>query len=374
MREVAIYRHNLFKVSEPFIAQQAQHLQRYRPVYLGRLRFGQPPPSAESLALEDLPGALRLARIGLQMLSRNPRPYQRLLKSRQPALIHAHFGIDGVYALDLARRLRIPLITTFHGFDATLATYALLSSPAWAQYPFLRQRLAREGNLFLCVSSFIRDQVVALGFPQARTRIHYIGIDCHAIRPRDRAEEEPTILHVARLVEFKGTCYLLRAFASLTRRHATVKLVIIGQGPLRRSLQRLAKRLGVHDRVEFLGALPHAQVLAWMRRAALFALPGIRTWTGRAEGLGMVLLEAAATGVPVVASRAGGIPEAVIDGETGFLVAPRDVSTLAERLGELLDDPALRMRMGSQGRSLMERRFDIHRQTAELETLYDSLL
>jgi colanic acid/amylovoran biosynthesis glycosyltransferase len=373
VREVAIFRHNLFKTSEPFIAQQAQRLQRYRPVYLGRLRVGRPPEGAESLALQDLARRWPLPLIGWQMLSRDPRPYQRLLKGHRPSLIHAHFGIEGVYALPLTRRLQIPLVTTFHGFDATLATYALLCSPAWAHYPLFRRKLAREGDLFLCASAFIRDRVLALGFPEARTRTHYIGVDCRTIRPRDPAEEEPVILHVARLVEVKGTRHLLRAFASLARRHGGVQLVILGDGPLLRSLQALATTLEVRDRVRFLGALPHAQVLAWMRKAAMLVLPGVRTATGRTEGLGLVLLEAAATGVAVIGSRVGGIPEAVVDGRTGFLVPERDEGALAECLSKLLDDPALRHRMGAQGRALAEQRFDIHQQTAALETLYDSL-
>ena len=374
MREVAIFRHNLFKTSEPFIAGQAACLRRYRPIFLGRLRFGEPPPGEQSLALEDLAGRWRLPYALWQMLRCDPRPYERLLQGHRPALIHAHFGIEGVYALALARRLAIPLVTMFHGFDATLAPYALLSSPAWAQYPLRRRRLAREGDLFLCASSFIRDRLLAQGFPPARTHTHYIGIDCDAIQARDPAEEQPIVLHVARLEDVKGTAYLLRAFATVARRRTDIELVIIGEGPLRRSLQALAATLRIEERVRFLGARPHAEVLAWMRRAAALVLPGVRTGTGRAEGLGLVLLEAAATGVPVIASRVGGMPEAVIDGRTGFLVPERDAGALAERLGALLDDAALRRTLGAQGRARVEERFDLHRQTAALESLYDSVL
>lgn len=373
VREVAIFRHNLFRLSEPFIAQQAEQLRRYRPLYLGRWRFGRAPEGAESLALQDI-ARWRLLCIGWQLLTRDPRPYQRLLKQHRPALIHAHFGIEGVYALPLARRLRVPLITTFHGFDATLAAGAFLASPAWAQYPLRRRELARAGDLFLCASAFIRERVLALGFPEARTRTHYIGVDCESIRPRDPLEEMPLILHVARLVPVKGTRYLLHAFAALAPRHGGVRLAVIGDGPLRRSLHRLAAALGIADRVQFLGALGHGQVLEWMRRAALLVLPSIRTGTGREEGLGMVLIEAAATGLPVIGSAVGGIPECIVEGQTGYLVPERDAGALAGRIGELLDDPARRQRMGAQGRSLIERRFDARRQTADLEDLYDSVL
>ena len=374
LRRVAIFRHNLFRTSEPFITEQARHLRRYRPFFVGRKRFGLPPDGASSLALEDLYKSFTLPRIGWQMLTGDERPYLRLLGSGQPSLIHAHFGIEGVSALGLAMHLKVPLVTTFHGFDATLKTPAMLTSPAWFRYPLLRRRLAREGQLFLCASSFIRQRLLETGFPESRTHTHYIGVDCRNIRPRAHSEEQLQILHVARLVEVKGTRYLLRAFARVARSHDAVRLQIIGDGPLRRQLQALALSLGVADRVEFLGALPHAEVLASMRKAAMLVLPGIRTATGREEGLGMVLLEAAATGVPIIGSRVGGIPECMVDGKTGFLVPERDEEALTARMGELLADSERRRAMGAAGRALVEDRFDIDRQTAALENFYDSVL
>src|SRR5258707_3982185 len=374
LREVAIFRHNLFRISEPFIAGQAQHLRRYRPFYVGRKRFGPPPNGASSLALEDLYRRCTLPRIGWQMLTGNMRPYLRLMARQRPSLIHAHFGIEGVSALPLAMRLEIPLVTTFHGFDATLEMHAMLGSPAWFRYPLLRRTLAREGNLFLCASTFIRQKLLETGFPESRTHTHYIGVDCRSIRPRAESEETPLILHVARLVEVKGTRYLLRAFATVARKYDRVQLLIIGDGPLRRQLHALTASLGMRDRVEFLGAVPHVAVLSWMRKATMLVLPGIRTATGREEGLGMVLLEAAATGLPIVGSRVGGIPECILEGKTGFLVPERDEDALARRMAELLEDPVRRHRMGAAGRALVEDRFDIDRQTAVLENFYDSLL
>ena len=374
MCTIAIFRQNLFRVSEPFITQQAGRLRRYRPAYLGRLRFGDAPRDAPSFALQDAGRWRSWPTIGWQVLTRSPAAYQRLLGGCKPSLIHAHFGIDGVYALVLAKRLNIPLITTFHGFDATLSTPALLSSPAWMNYPLFRHQLARQGDLFLCVSSYVRDRVVAMGFPPERTRVHYIGVDCQAIQPRTPNEETDTILHVARLVEMKGTQYLIRAFATLAQRYPHTSLVIIGDGPLRRSLGALARSLGLGRRVEFLGALPHAQALAWMRKAAMLVLPSVKTGTGRIEGLGMVLLEAAATGIPVVASNVGGIQEGVVDGQTGFLVPGRDAEALCRRMGELLDRPDTRRRMGADARAFVLRQFDIGRQTEILEDLYDAVL
>jgi glycosyltransferase involved in cell wall biosynthesis len=373
-REIAVFRHNLFRISEPFITQQAGQLRRFKPLYIGRLRYGNAPAGASSLALRDAGGFWAMPRIGLQMISRDPAPYLRLLAGHRPALIHAHFGIEGVYALPVARRLGIPLVTTFHGFDATLSTAALLSSPAWANYPLFRKQLARRGDLFLCASSFIRERVLAMGFPEARTHTHYIGVDCEAIRPRDPAEETPTILHVGRLVQVKGAEYLIRAFAHIVGRDPAVQLVLIGDGPLKDSLHALVRSLGLEGRVRFLGALPHDQVLAWMRKAAMLVLPSVRTATGRVEGLGMVLLEAAATGVPAIGSHIGGIPEGIIDGETGFLVAERDIRALALSMGRLMDNRETRLRMGEKARAHVEKSFDIRRQTELLEAFYDTVL
>lgn len=374
VREIVIFRHNLFRVSEAFITEQAQRLRRYRPLYVGRLRYGAAPEGAESLALEDLWGRWTLPRIGWQMLSRDPTPYYRLLQGRQPALIHAHFGVEGVYALPVARHLGVPLITTFHGFDATLSTPVLLMSPAWANYPLFRHRLARQGDLFLCASAFIRERVLAMGFPAERTRVHYIGVDCQAVRPRAPEEETPTILHVARLVEVKGAEYLIRAFATLAARHPKTQLELIGDGPLRARLQKLAGSLGLAERIRFTGALPHAEVLARMRRAAMLVLPSVCTASGRVEGLGMVLMEAAAAGVPVIGSRVGGIPEGIAEGRSGLLVPERDPDALATCMETLLNDGDLRRRMGADARAFVEERFDIHRQTALLESFYDEVI
>src|SRR5262249_45065491 len=159
--------------------------------------------------------------------------------------------------------------------------------PAWAHYALFRQKLAREGDLFVCASSFLRDRLLALGFPEARTIIHYLGVDCDAISVRDPSEETPTIVHVARLVEVKGTQYLIRAVATLPSKHPDLQLVIIGDGPLRRHLQSLVDALNLRRNVQFHGALPHAQVLGWIRRAAMVVVPSVKTSTGRVEGLGM---------------------------------------------------------------------------------------
>lgn len=376
MNEVVVFRHQLFKVSEPFITQQAEQYKNYIPLYLGRDRYGEAPVESSSLTLSDSPEQNRAGRRMWQVLTRDPLPYLKLIGSRRPALVHAHFGVEAVYALPLAHKLRVPLVTTFHGFDATLSAKALLTSrsPSWINYALLRGQLARKGDIFLCVSEFIRQRVVELGFPAERTYVHHIGIDTESISPREKKDEKPLVLHVARLVEKKGTEYLIRAFSKIAHVFPEAELIIIGDGPLRSSLELLAEKLKVQSQIKFIGAKSHKEVIAMMRRSAVLAIPSITARNGDTEGLPMVTLEAAALGIPVIGTRHSGIPEAIIDSQTGFLVAERDIDSLAERIYILLADQEQRFIMGDKARAFCESHFDIRRQTQKLEAIYDQVL
>lgn len=375
---VLIFRQQLFKISEQFITQQADGLRKYMPIYCGRSRFGSGPNGVASLALQDRSGPATQGLMVWQTLTRDPRPYARLVREldrRVPKLIHAHFGVDGVQALPLARRLGIPLITTFHGFDATMNVISLLTSrsPSLINYVLHKRGLARHGQLFLCVSRFIRERLLAQGFPEGRTRLHYIGININAIKPRSPFEAGNVILHVARLVEKKGTQYLLRAFAKIEQDFPEMRLRIIGDGPLALPLMQLSKELGIGNKVEFVGPQPHTCVVASMRTAQVFVVPSITARNGDTEGLPIVLLEACATGVPVIGTHHAGIPEAIEDGSTGYLVPERDVEALADRLSRLLASRELREAMGKAARRLVEERFDLRQQCVLLENIYDEL-
>ena len=376
MKSVLIFRHQLFKISEPFITQQSEQLKHFKPIYVGRSRFGAAPDQALSVALEDNPSQSKLHSKIWQVTTRDPKPYLAALQGKHAKLIHAHFGVEGIYALKLANTLQIPLITTFHGFDATTSLAALIKSgsPSWINYARLRSKLAREGDLFLCVSNFIRKRVLELGFPPEKTHVHYIGIDSKAIQPRPPEKELPIVLHVARLVEKKGTEYLIKAFKDVNKKAPHTKLLIIGEGPLRGQLESLVDKLELKKCITFAGAQSHSQVLAHMQESAMLVLPSVYSKTGDAEGLGMVLLEAAAYGLPLIGTEHGGIPEVVIEGETGYLVPERDENALAEKIITLMSNQQERFRMGRNARKLIESSFDIHVQTEKLEAFYEEVL
>jgi glycosyltransferase involved in cell wall biosynthesis len=308
-------------------------------------------------------------------LTRRSGALRRILRERETALLHAHFGVEGVYAIQTAKALHVPLVTTLHGFDVTISKSQLLASkkPSWMNYVTWRRDLFNEGAVFICVSDHIRRRAMEWGYPEERIVVLPIGVDVESIQPAGFVET-PRILHVARLVEKKGTADLLQAFAIVRKAVPAAQLVVIGDGPLRASLNDLARELGVGGSVRFMGAQQHGETLRQLSQSRLLCLPSVTASNGDQEGLGMVLLEAAAAGKPVVGTDHGGIPEAVTDGSNGFLVPERDIAGLADRLLALLTDPQLCDQFGKAGREMVVERFNLRRQTDKLEFLYRTLI
>lgn len=362
---VALFRSAVFNASERFIQSQAEALTRWRPLVIGLERKGEVLPRLrEGMIVAESAGE----RLAFRLRGRGGR-IEAGLRDVRPALIHAHFGTDGLLALPLARALGVPLITSLRGYDVTRSDGALLRSGrlSWMRYALGKKRLQSAGALFLAVSDALRERAIARGYPEARTRTHYNGVDLDRFRP-DMAPREPgLVLHVGRLVEKKGTKVLIEAVAGITG----AKLAIIGDGPLRAALERQARELG--ERVRFLGALPSDEVANWMRRASVLAAPSVTAADGDAEGLPNVVVEAAASGLPVVGTHHSGIPEAIEDGVSGFLVPENDVGALAARLGDVLGSESLRNEMGIAARRLAQRKFNRQLLTARLESIYDEV-
>ena len=376
MKTVGIFRNQLFKGSEVFIQQQAEALQCFDKCYIGRRLIGTKPEGSVACVLNEHGNVYGKLAEMVNAITTSQLPYQSVLKSQPLDLIHAHFAIDGLYALKLAQKKGIPLVTTLHGFDVTVSNKDLLASrsPAWINYLLHQHKVKSQGDKFICVSDFIARQALQHGFPESKIIQHYIGIDVNKYQPRAKEDDQGIILHVARLVEKKGTAVLINAVKQVKLLNPDVKLVIIGEGPLLDGLKAQVTSLGLDQTVTFTGALPHVDVMAWMRKASMLVLPSITAKTGDAEGLGMVLLEAAVTGVPVIGTQHGGIPEAIIDEQTGFLVKERDDKQLAERISFLMKDEHKRFEMGKNARIFISEKFKSSKQTIKLEKIYQELI
>ncbi|MGD0646580.1 MAG: glycosyltransferase [Acidobacteriaceae bacterium] len=368
---VIIFRSTLLPLSETFIRDQAEALRRFEPIYAGLKQARSGLPRSQRSILLTSPST-RFPR--LRILAYKATGYSPAFKSQigevQPSLLHAHFAVDGALALPLAKSLDIPLIVTLHGYDVTTNDANMRKSLSGILYLLKRRELWERTHTFLCVSEFIRTKAVEAGFPPHKLRAHYTGIDCNYFS-RSGGPRDGGVLFAGRLVQKKGCQYLLDAMVEVSRSIPETHLTVIGDGPLRSSLEAHARQLGL--RVRFLGALPTSEVRAYMSRASIFCVPSLRADNGDSEGFGMVFTEAQAMGTPVVSFNHGGIPEAVEDGRTGLLVPERDTPALAAAILRLLRDTNLWNDFSVHASERIRERYALDRQTRSLEDIYAAI-
>jgi glycosyltransferase involved in cell wall biosynthesis len=365
---VAIFRTVWSPDQEPFITIQALAMRRYQATVLSR----EARRTDDTLPVRTTPASLRLlARLG------SPRPYLKAWSGPIPSLVHAHFGPDGVAAMPIARAWGCPLVVTYHGFDATIRPLSLLLTKSPTNWAFVAQRHAmnHEARRIVAVSNFIAQRLISSGCDVEKVVTIHTGININRFSSGDLGlEPRRNLVAVARHIAFKGLDVLIRAHATLAGLHPDIRLVLVGQGPLTQSLEDLVTSLGTTALVDFIPFVPQEELPRLYRQALALILPSRHAPDGHTEGLGMVLLEAAACGTPVVGSDVGGIPEALDDGRTGLLVPPDDPNALAKALMFLADHDDKATQMGRAGRDWVARNFDVDRQTAKLELLYDEVL
>ena len=366
--KVVIFCDHLLYPSETFIQAQANALCDYEPVFAGSRRVPGLELPQEKVYTVNRGGPLaRLHEIRFKILGSAPTMAKQL-EALGPSLLHAHYGPNGLRVLPLASRLRIPLITTFHGSDITISDLRYEKSYlGYRYYMANRGKLKASSATFLAVSKFVRCKLLEQGFPADRILLAYTGVDTTKFRPAS-TEDRPIILFVGRLVEQKGAEFAIRAASEVQRQLPNVELVLIGDGPLRMELEVLARQ--TLRRYRFLGVRTPGEVRDWMNRASMLCMPSLTMPSGEAEGFGMVCAEAQAMGKPVVAFDSGAIPEIIRHEKTGFMAAERDWQSLAEYLATLLKNGEFRERFGRAGRELVVREFDLQHCTRRLEEIY----
>lgn len=370
---VVIFNSLLLPASQTFIRDPAEKLQRYTPYYVGSRRVtGLELPANRTLVV-NRGGMLSQAEEVLFKVTGSAPKLYRQIKQLNPALIHAQFGLSGALILPWMRSLKIPLIVHYRGADATVtkesSRYSSLNH--WIYFRRL-EALKQETKLFLTVSKFIKQKLVDRGFPAEKIKAHYHGVDLARFDRDPNVNREPVGLFVGRLTEKKGCRYLFEAMARVQSKFPEMKLIIIGEGALREELAALATKLSLKH--QFLGVQPSNVVKSWMNRAYFLAAPSITASQGDSEGLPNVVLEAQAMRLPVISTFHAGIPEAVIDGETGLLSQEKDVEQLTNNILRLLNDRDLWQKFGYNGRKHMETNFNRDKQTKILENIYDSVI
>jgi colanic acid/amylovoran biosynthesis glycosyltransferase len=281
-------------------------------------------------------------------------------------VVHIYFGHIAVRWLPMIRACPRPVVVSFHGADAAVGVTS----------EELRE-VFRCARLVLARSQALLDDLHSNGCPPDKLRLHRTGIPLDFWLPPPSPREIPPagdawrFVQAGRFIPKKGLVTTLRAFAEITRTHPNARLTLIGDGPQRPEIERLAADSGIASHVTLSGFLAPEAVREILHSAHLFIHPSETTTDGNREGVPNSLLEAMATGLPVLSTRHGGIPEAVDDGVSGFLVAERDSAALAAAALRLMAQPGQFAPMSAAARQAVMSGFERRAQTGILESIYD---
>jgi colanic acid/amylovoran biosynthesis glycosyltransferase len=282
-------------------------------------------------------------------------------------IVHCHFGPNARSFLFLKDIRPMPFVASFHGYD--------FSRVVREQGPDCYRDLFARADLVTVNSNYGRNKLLAIGADEKRTVVlpESLPTERFPFRERTLKPGEPVrILTVARLFEKKGYEYSVRAVAKVAEKVPGLEYWIVGDanGPAAPRIRELIRELGMGDRIKILGSKTRQEVIEILGQCHVFVLASVTASDGDEEGQGLVLQEAQACGLPVIATRHNGFPESLIEGETGFLVPERDVDALAERILSLVQRHAEWPRMGRAGRSFVEGKFDSKKLNQQLLGLY----
>ncbi len=356
------------------IYRQITALERFRPVVIAQKReeaerfpftpvFVVGKPATHFLrrfwfrTLRDAPWRVSRGEVGR---------LERILAENDAQLLHIYFGHIAVHLLPLIRAWPKPTVVSFHGADVLVD----LDKP---HYRSATREMLAAARLVLVRSESLARAVGQLGCPAAKIRLHRTGIPLAEIpfRPRTWPNDGAwKFLQAGRLIEKKGLRTSLRTFAVFQGKNPSAVFTIAGEGPMQEELQSLARELGVAEQVRFAGFLAQARLRELFYQSHLFLHPSELGADGNQEGVPNAMLEAMASGLPVFATKHGGIPEAIETGVSGVLVAERDDPALGSALLDWTNRPAALSELAEAGSRAVAAKFEQGTQARALEDFY----
>jgi glycosyltransferase involved in cell wall biosynthesis len=370
---VGIYRQAYLPISETFILDHINTLSSFVPIPICEQRC-HPGLSAPRHSVQELlgKGAVR-RRVETALLTRFGRSsaLDAIGRKHRLELLHAHFLTDGTRVMRYAARRSLPLVVTAHGYDATIYDEVWQASRAGRSFIKERGKLFEHATVILCVSEFIRDELLRRGAPADKLLVRRLGINLAEFEPGAPPGTRSGALFVGRLVPKKGVLRLVEAWKLLPENIRRQKLTIIGAGEQEAQLRAACDG---HQDIVLLGAQPREAVRQAMRRNRVLALPSMRAANGDSEGLPIVAMEAQASRTPLLVFDDGPMREAVADGRSGLYVPPGDIPAYARALKAILGDDELANGLGAGGVDGAARSFDLKRNTAAIEDVYRDIL
>lgn len=289
-----------------------------------------------------------------------------LIKNRVEAVL-AEFGPTATLIMDACREMKVPLIAHFHGFDAyreqTLKSFG-------HRYP----ELFAVAAAIIAVSRDMQNQLQSLGAPPEKIHYNSCGVEPALFKGADPLYNPPTFIAVGRFVSKKAPHLTLLAFKTMLERVPDARLVMIGDGPLWEACYQMTRSLGLDDVVELPGPKTHSEVATAMQKARAFVQHSIRTQDGDSEGTPVAVLEAGASGLPVVATRHAGIKDAVIHEKTGLLIDEGDINAMAEHMVRLAKDAQLAAAMGQAGREWVSSEYSMNKSINTLWAIIETAI
>lgn len=375
-------------ITETWIYGQIKNLRRYQPIVYAH--------KTENLDIFPT-GNIKIRSLELKEGLRDPftlfnkgwnkafnfYPYFvfNLIKDK-PKLVHAHFGPSGYNFLTLKKIFKIPLITTFYGYDLSLLP------SQYSEWKIKYKKLFKEGELFLVEGNHMKECLIELGCCEEKIIVQHLGIDPDKIKfvPRKllSEDEEIRILISASFREKKGIPYAIESFGKVKQAHPelNLNLTIIGDSDgsptgekEKKKIFNMVQKYNLKDFVNMRGYQPYSVFLRELYRHHIFLHPSVHASDGDAEGgVPVSIIEASASGMPILSTTHCDIPEVVINAENGYLVPERDVDALAEKLKFLVLNQDLWKKMGLSGREHIEKNYDVKKQVQRLEDIYDKVL
>jgi colanic acid/amylovoran biosynthesis glycosyltransferase len=377
---VVHYNDKFYLKIQPFIYDYISNLENFHPLYFARefvnLDLFPLPKSDRHLVTEQDPGRYTFKWLYYGIL----RKYfgyswpaeQLILRRRKVRLIHAHFGPEGFDALRWRGDLKIPVITSFYGYDVS----SLAKQDKWHKR---YDTLFKEGALFLVEGAFMKSRLMALGAPEDKVKIQRIAVNLdnfpYVKREPKRNGEKPIFFFCGRFVEKKGLIYSLQALKQVWDGGGRFEFRIVGSGKLQPEIETFIRVNNMSDCIKLLGERGHRDYINEMKKADIYIHPSITAADGDMEGgAPTTILEAQALGLPVLSSYHADIPNIVVPGKSALLTQEKDWRGLADNISFLIKNQDEWAKMGLTGREFVAQYHDIKREAAKLEEKYLSLI
>ena len=296
--------------------------------------------------------------------------FENIIRKNDIRFIHAHYGPSGMEIVPLAKKMKIPLLVSFHGYDVSV----MLKNKKYTR------QLAEifDYGHFIAVSNYMARKLIKAGAEQSKISVIYYGVPVEntfvrrkPVRDKIKDKEEIKFLQISGFAEKKGHVYTLKAFAEFLKSYQNCKLILGGHGSYFDTIKKLTEELNIKNNVFFLGAVKPDDVYDVMKDADIFLHHSVTAESGDEEGIPNVIMEAMATGLPVISTYHSGIPELIEDGVSGYLVEEKNISMYAEKIKEATDSGE---DLSRNARAKIVDAFNLEKQNRKIVELYKKIL